>query len=271
MTRLGIGTYAYAWAIGVPGYMPQRPMTGIQFLDRCVALGVNLVQIGDNLPLDQLAEDDLQALIDHATALNLSVEVGTRGIMQDRLHRYIDIAQRFRSPILRVVVDTADHHPDIPEIVHTLRSIVPTLESAGIVLAIENHDRFKARVLADLITQLGSDNIGICLDTVNSFGSLEGPETVVETLGPLTVNLHVKDFQIRRLNHNMGFELIGTPAGTGMLNLPWLMSQLDSCRRNYNAILELWPPPENDIEATINKEHRWAIESISNLRQLIRE
>ena len=55
--------------------------------------------------------------------------------------------------------------------------------------------------------------VGICLDTVNSFGSLEGPEVVIETLAPYTVNLHIKDFDIRRTDHNMGFTIFGTPAG----------------------------------------------------------
>ena len=78
-------------------------------------------------------------------------------------------------------------------------------------------------LLADIVTSIDSPNVGICLDTVNSFGSLEGPAVVVEALGPYVVNLHVKDFSIRRHDHNMGFTLTGTPAGQGQLDLPWLL------------------------------------------------
>jgi 3-oxoisoapionate decarboxylase len=52
------------------------------------------------------------------------------------------------------------------------------------------------------------------------------------------VNLHVKDFTIRRHQHMLGFEVEGTPAGQGMLNIPWLLGRLRDFGCNPNAILE---------------------------------
>ena len=46
---------------------------------------------------------------------------------------------------------------------------MPEFRAAGIQLAVENHDRFPASVLARLVERLGPDQAGICLDTVNSF------------------------------------------------------------------------------------------------------
>ncbi len=37
---------------------------------------------------------------------------------------------------------------------------------------------------------------------------------------PFTVNLHVKDFIIQRVGHQMGFTVTGTPLGKGMIQLP---------------------------------------------------
>jgi L-ribulose-5-phosphate 3-epimerase UlaE len=69
----------------------------------------------------------------------------------------------------------------------------------------------------------------------------------------------------------MGFVLTGTPAGAGMLDLPWLLGRLQEYNRDFNAILELWPAPEKDVQATIAKERQWAVESVDYLRRLIPE
>ncbi len=167
------------------------------------------------------------------------------------------------------MIDTADHHPAPNEVIATFRALMPDFERAGVTLAIENHDRFKVQVLIDILHQLDSARIGICLDTVNSFGAGEGVETVVEALAPYVVNLHVKDFTIHRHRHMLGFEVEGTPAGQGMLNLPWLLGRLRDYGRDPNAILETWPPPENDLARTIQKENAWVQESIRYLRTLI--
>jgi sugar phosphate isomerase/epimerase len=268
-SRLGIGSYAYAWAIGLPGYPPAQPMDVFSFVERAAALGVGRVQIADNLPLHRLDERRLADLVAVVRQRGIAVEVGTRGIGPDHLRMYLALAGRFESPILRVVVDTADHHPAPDEIVSILRGVLPEFEAAGITLAIENHDRFKARTLAQIIQRLDSPRVGICLDTVNSFGSAEGPETVVAALAPYVVNLHVKDFSIRRHDHTLGFILEGTPAGKGMLDMPWLLAQLTAHQRIFSLIVETWPSPEATLEATIEKEDRWVAESVAYLRTLL--
>ncbi len=92
---------------------------------------------------------------------------------------------------------------------------------------------------------------------------------VLETLGPLVVNLHVKDFTIFRASHMMGFSVEGRPAGQGKLDIPWVLGELKRYRRDPNVILELWTPPEPDLAATIAKEARWAEESIAYLKGLV--
>jgi sugar phosphate isomerase/epimerase len=244
-------------------------MTAMDLLDRAAELGVRLVQIADNLPLHELSSDDLGRFGDRASGLGIRVEVGTRGIAPDHLLTYLRLAQRLGSPILRVVSDSADHRPPEDEIVATFRTLMSEFERAGVVLAIENHDRFTARAFVRMLERIGSDHVGICLDTVNSFGALEGPEVVVDVLGPWVVNLHIKDFQILRAGHLMGFTIEGCPAGQGRLEVPWLLEKLGDLGRDPNAILELWTPPEETLAETVAKENAWAVESIAYLRQHI--
>ncbi|NTW36601.1 MAG: hypothetical protein HGB17_10810, partial [Syntrophobacteraceae bacterium] len=49
--RLGIGSYTFPWAVGMPGHRPAQPMTALDLLDKATQLGVGVVQICDNLPL----------------------------------------------------------------------------------------------------------------------------------------------------------------------------------------------------------------------------
>lgn len=267
--RLGIGSYTYAWAVGIPGYSPPpRPMTAAQLLGRADELGVQVVQIADNLPLDALADQERDALVREASRRGIALEVGTRGIHPDHLRRYLAIAVQLKSPILRTVIDTADHEPDPDEVVELLRSVLPDFARVGVCLAIENHDRFKAATLADILERVGGP-VGICLDTANSIGCLESLDSLLAHLGQWIVNLHVKDYRIFRPPHQKGFVVEGCPAGQGQLNVAALLAAVQETGRNMNAIVELWPPPEPTILASIAKEATWARESVHYLRQFI--
>lgn len=272
MTRLGLSSYSVAWNVGVPGYeAPSEPLDVFGLLGLADELGLGVVQIADNLPLHLLTENTRQRLRRLADEKRISLEVGTRGILPVHLEHYLQIARELGSPILRVVVDTADHHPSAEEVIALLRPQLPIFAKNGITLSIENHDRFKARTLADIITTLNHPFVGICLDTVNSFGALEGPEVVVAELGRFVVNLHVKEFVVRRVPHNMGFIVTGAPAGQGMLNIPWLLDTLQRQGRSFNAILETWLYPETSMTQTVALEMIWVRQSVQYLRTLILE
>jgi hypothetical protein len=67
----------------------------------------------------------------------------------------------------------------------------------------------------------------------------------------------------------MGIIIEGAPAGKGMLNIPDLLLKTSQNGLCQSAILELWTPPEQAIEATITKEAKWADESIEYLKSVI--
>lgn len=267
--KLGVSSYTFAWAIGAPGYPPAVPMNAFDLLDLAHEFKVGVVQIADNLPLDHLTDAERARLRAQADAYGIQIEVGTRGIGADHLRRYLALAQYFGSPILRVVVDTRDDHPSPDGVIERLRPLLPDFAAAQVILAIENHDRFTTDALIHIVRRLDSSHVGICLDTVNSFGALEGPALVVERLGPWTVNLHIKDFAVRRADHNMGFTVEGRPAGQGQLDVPWLLREVGKHGRDVNAILELWPPPGESLDATIAKERSWAEISVDYLQGVI--
>jgi hypothetical protein len=67
----------------------------------------------------------------------------------------------------------------------------------------------------------------------------------------------------------MGYELFGTPAGKGRLDIPYLVNKVKTIHPQTNVILELWPPFEESVSATILKEYRWSVESMEYLRKVL--
>jgi sugar phosphate isomerase/epimerase len=244
-------------------------LSALDLLEKAKLLGVSVVQYCDNLPLDELSESQLEEIEKCASDYGISLEVGVRGIATEMLKTNLELAIRFKSPILRVVIDSPQCQPQAADVPALLRPVLKSFEQAKVCLAIENHDRFTARELGNIVSQLESSCIGICLDTVNSFGALEGPETVVSELAPWVVSLHVKDFVICRKSNNLGFVIEGCPAGRGRLNIPWVLDQLRRSNRHPNAIVEQWPAPEETPEATIAKEDAWSKQSIEYLRTFL--
>lgn len=262
--QAGLSSFTYTWAVGVPGHNPSRPLSAASLVRRAAALGVPVVQFADNLDLAGLPTAELDDLVELAARLAVGLEIGTRGI-GPRLRRSLEIARRVRATFVRVVLDTATDRPNVREAVHHLAAFEGDFRASGTTLAIENHDRFSVEQLVDLVSALG-DWAGICLDTVNSFGALEPPGVVIDALGPLAVNLHIKDFTIRRHDHQMGFSIEGTPAGEGLLDVPGLVRRLDGYGRVATGVLELWTPPAADLNATVAREAEWAERSLRYLR-----
>ncbi len=263
---LGIGSFTYGWSVGLDSGNPR--LCAFELLKRAAGHGLNCVQIGDNLPLHDLSESKLNDLKAAALKNNIRLEVGARKLTENHLQHYLAICKSLKAPLLRFVVDGDGYEPPAETIISILKNAVSDLKQNGITLGIENHDRFKAKELAAIIEAIAEDGVGICLDCVNSIGAGEGLEWVADRLAPYTVNLHVKDFSIKRIEHKMGFTVMGAPAGDGMMDLPYVMSKLQPFNRCQSAILEQWVTPESDPDLTIKKEILWADRGINYLKHL---
>lgn len=265
---IGISTYALTWAVGLQGREPENTLSVFDLIDLAIELEVKVLQIADNLPLEKYSVQELKEFKYFADLAGIRIEVGAREMTLERLLQYLKIAQLLESPILRFVIDGPGYEPDLDEIHAIIQQVLPELKESRIILAIENHDRLLSREFVEIVKKAKSDWVGICLDTVNSMGAGEGLETVIGLLAPHTVNLHVKEFSIRRVSHKMGFVIEGVPLGKGMLPLAELITKVPV--RCQSAILEQWTPPESTIQETIRKERQWALESIAYLKTIIK-
>lgn len=267
--KIGIGSFAVPWHIGIGDWVPEHPLSHEQLLQLAHELDVQVVQYCDNLPLEVLDEHRLSDFQAQAKEWGIDIEVGTRGLDGERLVRCADLAVRFGSAFVRVVVDTADYHPTPSELLADLRRLKPVFVERGVKLAIENHDRFPVRVLAQVVQEAGTDWVGICFDTANSLGTLQGPNEALDALVPYVCNLHVKDVRARREGHNLGFRIEGTPVGEGSVNVPEVIRRVRAVNPDANAIIELWTPPQENLQATIALERRWLEESVHYLKSML--
>ncbi|MEI7422276.1 MAG: TIM barrel protein [Prolixibacteraceae bacterium] len=261
--KLGISSYSFTWAVGVPGHLPPNPLTGTDLLNLAKNLGISLVQIADNMPLHEMTEEQLGHLVHQARELNLELEIGAKNLTSPNLERYIQIAGMFHSKILRFVIDAPGYRPTTEGVIAVVADAEPKLRERNIILAIENHDRMFADEFVQIVEKINSPYVGICLDCANSLGVGEGFHEVVQKLAPYTVNFHLKEISINRKYHMMGFDIEGKPFGEGKLPLKWMLEQLPP--KCLTAILEQWTPPEPDISLTLEKELDWAKRSIAYL------
>lgn len=266
--RLGIGTYTFGWRVGVEGSEPSVPMDEVILIDEARRAEIKLVQLGDNLPLHTFSVDRRIAFLDKIQKSNVAIELGAKGMTEMHLRKYILLCAEMKSSLLRFLVDDQSFTPQLREIEQIIRSQIPLLQEWNVALALENHDRIKASEWCSLIENIGCEHVGICLDTANSLSMGEGIESIIEILAPYTLNLHLKDFIITRLSHKMGFLIEGCPAGTGLLDIPHLLIEIDKYRKCRTAILEQWTVPESTIEGTIKKESKWASDSLKYLKPL---
>ena len=151
--HLGIGTYSFPWAAGAGGGETPEFFSSSDLLAFAARRGIGFVQFGDNYPLHLLPEKELSTLKKTAEEKSIQIEVGTRGLTVPNITRYLSIASFFNADFLRAIIDDDGFHPDAPHVIETLKSLLPQLKASNVRLAIENHDRFPAQSLQQILQE----------------------------------------------------------------------------------------------------------------------
>jgi sugar phosphate isomerase/epimerase len=130
----------------------------------------------------------------------------------------------------------------------------PILRQHGLKLAMENHKDFTSAELIALIRRLGSEWVGVLVDTGNNIALLEEPHAVVESLAPLALSVHLKDMAMQP--HEEGFLLSEVPLGTGMLDLPRIVAALH--RANPDIVFNLEMATRDPLKVPCLTDGYWA-------------
>lgn len=269
--KLGIGSYTYPWAVGMPGALSSQPLKPLQLLEKAQELGVGIVQFGPNLPLDHLPEAELRDVVKHAHSWQIDLEIGTMGIDPGHLKEQIRFAQRVEAILLKTTPEGADGRVPIrAQMVKCLREILNDLASAEIGLAIDN-SRIAAQELNAVLETIRNPRVGAALDTAYPLAFAQGWQISARVLGHRTLSLHLKDFDVQMAADGMGLSILGCPVGKGQINVAWLIESFAALRVEPSVILESWTPRQKSIEQTIALEDTWAREGVDYLRRFIAE
>jgi 3-oxoisoapionate decarboxylase len=267
--QFGISSWSYPWAVGVrKGPRPVNRMSAQDLVENAHELGVEILQIADNLQLENLPWETMIKLKRTAGEFGVKIEIGTRGTKKDHLNKFLEVAQFLGSTLVRVQPCIFGKRASISEVEENIRSVIKEYEKAGVIMVLENQEGFKAHEYRELMENINHPNLRICLDLANAIGAMECPEYVMKELGPWCGNFHFKDVVAIRAETVVGFNIEGRPSGKGQLSLPWALDQLNTFGVQCSTIIELWPPWQGNIGDTIELEKKWVIESIAYAKSL---
>jgi sugar phosphate isomerase/epimerase len=251
---VGLSTYAFFWRSSDAA--PQ-PLGLPEMLTQTKALGGTVFQICDYPAIESMSPARLRGLRDHAADLDVTLELGTRGISLAHLERYRELAALLGAGFVRSMLHTADHKPSPAEAIGLLRQALPAYRDQGVTLGLETYEQVPTKDLLAVVQGVDSPNLGVCLDPGNCVARLEMPAYVIGEVAPYVVNMHIKDFVFTRQDGWVGFSLTGCPLGTGLLDYDGMVRTVQPEARGISQIIEHWLPRASTMEATCRTEQEW--------------
>lgn len=262
--KLGLGSYAFRWSIGIKDRIPEAPMTAFDILEAASDYGLDVVQYADNMPLHRLSEADHHRLYALAQEKGIELELGTQSFHADEIKQYLEIGKRLHARIMRVALDADDAKMPVPDLVEQMLPLLDIARHANIRIAIENHFNFPSPRMVEVLETVEDDTLGVCLDVANSICAGEWPEETVEMLAPHTINFHLKDYVIVPDAYGVGFTIRGVPLGQGRAPIDWILDQLSHCDPDMSVLLEHWLPYE-----MASREWDWLEQTVAEAKSVL--
>ncbi|MGO1414679.1 MAG: sugar phosphate isomerase/epimerase family protein [Microbacterium gubbeenense] len=259
---IGLGTYAYFW-------QHAEGLSLVGAFEDARAQGVELFQICDYAPLERMTDAELRDAASAAHDYGLTIELGTKGIEQERLSRFLELAEVFDARLVRSMLYGPGSRPSLDEATRILSTAMPAYEAAGVSLALETYEQVPTRDLLGVIDAVGSAALGVCLDPANVVAQLESPRACTEQTSRLVKNVHVKDFAFARQDGWVGFTYSGARMGDGLHDYGHVLDVIRPRERGINEVVEHWLPRQADAETTIRTERDWTRATLEYLRSAL--
>ena len=288
--KLGLHTYTlHLWGLGqnwgVHADPRPKEMNLLQLMDNAVAWGLDGLHITgcdletkDDARLKEVREEAKKRGLYLEYNFSRDEEFDPR--LTDRLMDGIAITEKIGGNLAKLSLDIrrprplygSCFHPDVMRqlcnVYDEVMTAIPLLEKSGIKLALENHTETFADEIIWLIEKINHPLVGACVDTVNSMGVLENPETAVEKLAPYGFCNHFCDHKLDR--DQFGIRFHGVALGDGDID----------CFKTYKTIRDQsptdritfeieWDMGDDPIDVAREKEMDACLRSIKYAREVL--
>ncbi|HUG71217.1 MAG TPA: TIM barrel protein [Pirellulaceae bacterium] len=203
-----------------------------------------------SVPKDKSDVERFDAEIQTAAAAGASAVRTT--IIPGRRYEYFDSLEMFREFEARGR--------------NSLELAAPVVEKYRVPLAVENHKDHRSDQRVALFEAIGSEFVGACVDTGNSFALLEDPIETATSLAPWAHSVHLKDQAVQM--YDDGFLLADIPLGQGFIDLKTIVAILRTEKPHVHFSLELIT--RDPLKVPVLNEKYWATFSDLPARELAR-
>jgi sugar phosphate isomerase/epimerase len=201
---------------------PQR------FLERCYQLGAGGMQVPLGVREEAYCSGLRRWAEDHEMYIEGSSSLADSRFDAERFEKQVLTAKAVGATVVRTVAIPGRRYEQFSSAeefarssqraAERLRQVEPIVARHRMRLAVENHKCHRVEERLDLLKQLGSEWIGMCVDTGNSFALCEDPMAVVRAYAPFAFSVHVRDQGVQE--YEDGFLFTDTALGQGFLDVP---------------------------------------------------
>jgi sugar phosphate isomerase/epimerase len=267
--RVGVNQFSYHRFFGETTPWETDPgvrWTLPQFLDRAVALGVDLVSlqtaylgsIATPVLADELAARHLDFIIVWGHPAGL--EMGTSLEAASNLRQWIRKTSGLGGKVLRIVAGHPKYRGPEPisvqisRVVPLLRELGEEASAHGLVLALENHADFTPAELVEVIVRVGRPQLRAAFDTGNCVRLGAPLCESCKHIAPITEIVHLKDLLL--LEASLGdpnSSWPSAPLGKGSFDLVGVLRHLEGNGFDGPLLVELshmhpnWPDEDKAV------------------------
>ena len=194
----------------IDGSVSGNNFTAAQFLDHLSSIKLTWAMI--SLPPAVLDDEAaVRAVKSRADSLGIKLQLAhgsvcpssrsfnaQLGTLEFQVARALRASQIFGATCMRCVLGGDPERPQIDmhidNMIAAVRGLRSRIVDSGVKLAVENHGGdLQAREMKMMVEAVGTDVMGVCLDSGNPVWMLEDPHMTLEMLVPYTLTSHVRD------------------------------------------------------------------------------
>jgi 3-oxoisoapionate decarboxylase len=242
--RFGLTISGAGFSTGTDPHSPRTKAGPIDVVEQAVQADLE----GVELPVGLLRSGDVSETAAAVRERGLFLNVAASGYDADKLAEVIRFAGELGAGTVRTVVGGAGMGGDrrplagrwqefLGQVLEGFRGAAAYAESAGIDLAVENHQDLASEELLWLCETIDSPRFGITLDTANPLATAEEPLDFVRRVAPFVKNVHLKDYWVYL--SEAGYRLVRCPLGRGITEFREMLRILAPSCPDVTMSLEL--------------------------------